>query len=155
MKLKASVAYIYMFYFPPMLPVFSSLSLDSWQPVKRRYNSQTAVYLKLVWASAHRMASSHPETHLLSNFFCWYWWKGERMTHWKVCGFSVLGRCCVFLGVWDGAIGFLTSRISLRPKKLMFSKVSVWIYLQVLARFSTSFWESVSISSITLCPHWW
>ena len=73
--------HIYMFYFPPMLPVFSTLSLDSWQPVKRRYNFQTAVYLKLVWASAHRIASSHPETHLLSNFFCWYWWKSsERMT---------------------------------------------------------------------------
>ena len=88
-----------MFHFPSMLPVLSSLSLDSWQPVKRRYNSQTAVYLKLVWASAHRMASSHPETHLLSNF------KG-------------------FLGLgWGYYYWFLpTSRITLRPRKFIFSK---------------------------------
>ena len=92
MKLKASVAYIYMFYFPPMLPVFSSLSLDSWQPVKRRYNSQTAVYLKLVWASAHRMASSHPETHLLSNFFLLILVKVFRKNDMVYCSYQNLGH---------------------------------------------------------------
>ena len=110
-----------MFHFPSMLPVLSSLSLDSWQPVKRRYNSQTAVYLKLVWASAHRMASSHPETHLLSNFFCWYWWKSfKRMTHWKFAVSVFKG----FLGLgWGYYYWFLpTSRITLRPRKFIFSK---------------------------------